>query len=416
MSENSVIESLLAQQRAANVRLYLVASENSPSITARLAFLTDIANRYYFPLKEYRHWAFPGNEIIEKIYERCRELLREVTGAKYVNIRPISGVSAMTIALAALARGGDTIATIAPANGGHTITAGIARRFGIRVVHLPYKETFTLDMEALPSFLAREKVSLIYLDQAQILFPYGIEALRAGTPAATKIYYDGSHVMGLIFGAAFEDPLRGGASFLGGSTHKTVPGPHKAFITTNDAEEYEKIERASKVFVSHDHAGDVAALALVLEEMRGRWPRYAAQVVKNAQALAQALDAKGLTVLASERGFTKSHQLWIDTAPHTDAFEAVLALARANIIVNTINAPGLADRLALRIGVQEATYCGATEATMEAIAEIFEAVLVKKSENEAELRARVAALKRDFTPSLDREALEKVLSALFGKS
>lgn len=409
----STLEDLLAHQRACNERLYLVASENSLGLNARLAFLTDVLNRYYFPLNEYRHWAFPGNEFIERIYERCRASLRELTGAKFVNLRPISGVNAMTIALASLAKSGDTIATIAPENGGHAITAGIARRLGLKVVHLPYRQDeFLVDTALLSNVIEQEKVSLIYLDQCHILFPINLHDIRAAVPESIKIYYDGSHVMGLIFGKNFQEPLAEGAAFLGGSTHKTIPGPHKGFIATNDEEAHERIKRTSSVFVSHDHGADVAALAVVLEEMSGRWQSYSAQVIKNAQYLANAMDARGFTLAAKEQGFTKSHQLWIDIAPLQDPFEAVLALARCNIIINTIRAPSIAAPLALRLGVQELTHAGAGEDHMGEIADIFADVLLAKRSSEEDIKARVRAVKQSIPSPFDATYLARLLEAL----
>lgn len=413
----SVLEDILAHQKAANERLYLIASENSPSINARLAFLTDIGSRYYFPLEKNSAWAFPGNEHLEKIYQKCRELICEATGAEFATIKPISGVSAMTIALASLARGGSTIATISPVNGGHSITSGIAKRLGIRVVYLPYdQEQFSVNSEALPEFIAREKVSFVYLDQCHILFPFPIAEMRRRIPESVKIYYDGSHVMGLIFGKNFQDPLKEGASFLGGSTHKTLPGPHKGFIATNDREGFRLVEAWSDVFVSHDHAGDVAALAIVLEEMRDSWGAYADRVVENATHLARELDSRGFRVLAKKLGFTRSHQVWVDTFPHEDAFEAVKLLARSNIITNTIQAPSLPERLALRVGVQELSYLGAGTEVMQEIAELFEKIIIKNEAKEGENRKKVAEIKRTLQPSFDAGTVEKFLQLIHSRN
>ncbi|MFY9462060.1 MAG: hypothetical protein WAP51_02570 [Candidatus Sungiibacteriota bacterium] len=415
MDEKSVFEYILLHQQAFNERLNLVPSENSLSVNARLAFLTDVLNRYYFPLDR-NHPAFPGNEFIERIYERCRELLAEAAGARFINIRPISGLSAMTIAFAGLTRGGDTVATFSPANGGHTITAALAGRLGVRLTHLPYlQEEFCVDISALPDFISRERVSLIYLDQQHILFPHKVREMRAVIPPEVKIYYDGSHVMGLIFGKNFQEPLNEGATFLGGSTHKTIPGPHKAFIATNDEELYKRLLGWSGGFVSHDHGADVAALAIVLEEMRGKWESYAAQVIKNAQYFARRLAEKGFNLFASKLGFTKSHQLWIDIGAHMEAFDAAMALSRCNIIVNTYKLPAVTERWALRLGVQEVTYLGAKEREMEALADMFEKILITRSVSEEEIRRRVAEIKKRLLPPINRDWLEKTLEKLNGR-
>jgi len=410
--DKTVFDYVLEHHRLSSDQLHFIPSENSPSINARLAFLTDIFGRYYFPI-ERGHSVFPGNEIIEKIYERCCELLREVTGARFVVTKPISGLNAMTIVLSTLAKSGEAIATIAPANGGHGLTRVIARRLGVRVLHLPYdQESFQINIDALPDFTAREKIALIYLDQQHILFPYRLKELRANIPESVKIYYDGSHVMGLIWGDRFQDPLREGADFFGGSTHKTVPGPHKAFIATNDEEQFGRFKASSEIFVSHDHGAEVVALALVLEEMRERWPDYAARVVKNAQYLASSLAQKGFHLAAEKLGFTMSHQLWIDIEPHMDAFDAAVALARCNIIVNACQVPTIANRFALRLGVQEVTYLGANEPEMEAVADIFKEVFIKKDFSEEKIKGRVREIKKGLRLPLDRIWLEKVVSIL----
>ena len=411
MSE--IIEKIIEYQKLYNERLYLVASENSPSINARLAFLTDIFNRYYFPLEEHRSWAFPGNEVLESLHARCRENLQRLTGAKYIDIRPISGANCMTIALASLTRPGDTIMSISPMNGGHHITRFIAERFGCKVSYLPYEQNnFHIDSYALESAVLRNDASLIYLDQAHILFPPSLKEISSKIPETTRIYYDGSHVMGLIFGGQFQKPLEEGASFFGGSTHKTIPGPHKGFIATDNKEAYINIERTSKNFVSHDHGADIAALAVILEEMDGKWYDYATRIVENAQYLAALLDGYGFAVAAKEFGFTKSHQIWVNTVQFMDAFEAVKVLARCGIIVNSISAPAFPNQLALRIGVQEVTYLGATKEVIAHIAEIFERVLIKKSYSEAKVRSEVAEIKKKLLPTFDNRYLERVLNSL----
>ena len=153
----STLEDILDHERTAKKRLNLVASENLPSITARFAYLSDIIARYYFP-SDRNSSVFPGNEFLEKIYHRCEKKIGELVGAKYVSVRPIAGLSAMTVALAGLVRPGETIATISPENGGHNLTVRIARRLGLRLVYLPYRPgEIGMDLEAPPHFMVPRK-------------------------------------------------------------------------------------------------------------------------------------------------------------------------------------------------------------------------------------------------------------------
>lgn len=406
------LRDLLDHHKAYDERLYLIPSENSPSIAARTAFLTDLLNRYCFPAHATRRWAFPGTEFNERIRARCAALLKKQTGAEFVTIKPISGVSAMTIALAGLLASGQRVATIAPENGGHSITRRIAERLGIHVSYLPYNnDRFSIDTAALPGFISSERPDLIYLDQCHILFPQPLSAVHAAA-RDIPIYYDGSHVMGLIFGGQFGEPLQSGATFLGGSTHKTIPGPHKAFIATNDSVAARRVADASNYLVSHDHGADVAALTIVLEEMDSRWDDYAAGVVRNAKHFAHRLVETGFSVLGAARDYTESHQVWIDTHPHLDAFDVVQLLARANIMTNTFEAPSL-TRLGVRIGVQELTYRGATEETFDRIVELFAALLHNQRTPE-ECRSDTADIARTLRLPVDEALLEQVRAALKG--
>src|SRR3989338_4399368 len=138
----------------------------------------------------------------------------------------------------------------------------------------------------------------------------------------------------------------------------------------------------------------------------------APRVVKNAQYLASSLVQKGFHLAAEKLGFTMSHQLWIDIEPHMDAFDAAVALARCNIIVNACQVPTIANRFALRLGVQEVTYLGANEPEMEAVADIFKEVFIKKDFSEEKIKGRVREIKKGLRLPLDRIWLEKVVSIL----
>lgn len=410
---DKIFNQIIEHQKLYSERIYLVASENSPSFTSRLPFLSDIANRYFFPMEKYKKWGFPGGEQMENIRNFCETKLRKLTGSKFVNLKPISGVNCMTLALAALTEPGDVVATLDPKSGGHHITKHIAERFGLRVTYLSY---YNNKHESDPDFLLsglKGNEKLIYLDQAHVLFPIPVEKLKSKLPDHTKIYYDGSHLMSLIFGKQMENPLEKDANFLGGSTHKTIPGPHKGFIATNDQENFDRIEKYADIFISHDHEGDIASLAMVLQEMDGKWENYARQIVKNAKYLGQLLQDKGFRIAASEREFTQTHQLWIDVSQLMDPCEAVAKLARCNIIVNSVVVPSF-QNISIRIGIQELTYLGGTEETIENLADIFEKILLKKHFSEIQIKTEVKEIKQKFMPKFDEEYYEKFISLFKG--
>lgn len=404
-----VLKYLIEYQKEYERRIYLVASENSPSISMRLSYISDIMNRYFFSKEESAYAMFPGRDYLERVYERCVQLLKIKTGAKFVNIKPISGINAMTIALAALTKADDTIAIIEPRYGGHPITRALASRLGLKTLYLPYdRNNFSLDEEQLKRIFAKNVIKLLYIDQSNVLFPIRVDTLAEIIPDIAKIYYDGSHLLGLIFGGEVVNPLYQGASFLGGSTHKTIPGPPKAFIATNNEDDYNRINASSRMFVSHDHAGDIAALTIVLEEMEGAWEYYAKQTIKNAQYFAQELNRRGFSVVASTKGYTQTHQIFVDTNPYfKNAYLSAQILAKCNIIVNAIQ--GFDDGSSvLRIGTQELTYLGANEHHFLELAKIFEDICIIRKTSIADIKERVYFLRKELSRPLSHDSIERI--------
>ena len=384
MTVTEILALITQYHQASTRRLHLIPSENPMSLAARLPYLTDVIHRYCFTA-EGENWAWPGKYELSAIESAAKEDLRLLFGAKHVNIKPISGINCMAIVLSALAERGGTVFNIGEADGGHGSTRFIAKRLGLNIVDLPYeRSSFTIDTDRLAR-IAEEALGpkLVYLDQFMCLFPHNLVAIRAAVGPETVIHYDGSHVMGLIAGGQFQKPLAEGADSLAGSTHKSFPGPHKGVILTNSDQISTKINEHASHWVSHHHPADVAALAITLASFHGDAASYAAQTVGNARRLGHALAGVGFTVCAAERGFTRSHQLWIDIAPIMDPLEANQRLMAAGIVANAIDIPYLASKTGLRLGVQEVTRLGMGSDDMMAIASIMERLLIKREEASA---------------------------------
>ncbi|MGB6164295.1 MAG: hypothetical protein WCF33_08105 [Pseudonocardiaceae bacterium] len=359
-------------------RLHLIPSENSMSLAARVPFLTDVVHRYCFPSKG-ENTAWPGTDDAVSIEHAAISGLRALYGAKYVNVKPISGINCMAVAMSALTEPGSTVLSIAESDGGHGATRFLAERLGLTWIPLPHNRSqFRIDIDRLAAVAAPVSgPKLVYLDQFMCLFPHDLSAVRAATGSDTTIHYDGSHVMGLIAGGQFQDPLSEGADSLGGSTHKSFPGPHKGILLTNSEHIARKLDEHAGHWVSHHHPADVAALAIVVAELRDNAADYAVQTVHNAQRLGQSLANRGLRVCAAEQGFTRSHQLWVDVAPAMDPSAASRALLAAGIVVNAIDIPYLAAGTGLRLGVQEVTWLGMGVGEMDELAAVFERVLLR---------------------------------------
>ncbi len=144
----------------------------------------------------------------------------------------------------------------------------------------------------------------------------------------------------------------------------------------------------------------VAALAVSAAEMLAFGEVYMAQIVKNAQALARALERRGIPVLGARRGYTRTHQVIADARAFGGGLDTAQWLAQANIITNKNLIPG--DRPeqwdrpgGLRIGTIEVTRLGMREAHMDDIAAFVERVLVRREAVER-VRADVADYRSRF--------------------
>lgn len=383
MNSSDIIDLVGRYHHESTRRLHLIPSENTLSVAARLPFVSDLMQRYSFP-GDGPNWAWPGNNDLAVIERAAVDGMRTLLGAEYINLKPVSGLNAMTVAMSALSQPGGTVLSVAEADGGHGSTRFIALQLGRHHQSLPFSpHLHAIDADALRDLVGSGLVHgprLVYLDHFMCLFPHDLQAIRAAVGRDTTICYDGSHVLGLIAGGQFQNPLAEGADVLTASTHKSFPGPHKGILATNSEHLAHRINEHAGHWVSHHHPADVAALAIAVADLQETACTYAVQTVANARTLASALDARGFKVSGACFGFTRSHQVWVDVAPIIDPTEASRLLLNAGIVVNAIHVPYLANGTGLRLGVQEVTRRGMGAADMNEIANIFHAVLIDRTD------------------------------------
>jgi glycine hydroxymethyltransferase len=362
----------------------LIPSENYSSPAVRETLRGDLANRYTSPDLFYM-----GTRYIDEIQSKTEELARQIFGAKYTDVRPISGHSADMIALTALANRGDKIMVVAREHGGYPGISqdGYPKIYGLQVTEFPFdKHAFNIDVERASQAIEQERPRIVIFGSSLILFPHPVQALRdVCRRVGAKVVFDGSHVLGLIAGGQFQDPLREGAEVLIGSTHKSFFGPQGGIIL---AERYEEELRSEvhPALVDNAHWNRIAALYVALSEMKRFGRRYARQVVRNSKALARALDESGVKLLGKENGFTQSHQVIVDVPSLAEGRRLARQLEEANIIVD----------VGVRIGTSEETRRGMRESQMNQIAELVTRVWVR-NEDPKKVRKEVVRIRREFS-------------------
>ncbi len=381
----------------------LIASENVMSPLAEYAYLSDFMYRYAEgkPYKRY----YQGTIFIDHIEVRTAELLAKLLEADYVELRPISGTLANATVFRVLAPPGGK-AAIAPVQAGAHVSHtkyGTLGGLGIRQVELPYdEENMNIDVDKALKVLEEEKPAFLVLGGSVYLFPHPVEELADHMHSVGgKVVYDAAHVLGLIAGRKWRNPLKIGADVMTASTHKTFPGPQGGIIVTNDKELFKTIGKTVfPVFVSNHHLHRIPALAVTTVEMQMYGEKYAEQIVKNAKKLAEVLAERGLKVLGEHLGYTKSHQLLVDVSELGGGAKAATLLEKANIIVNKNLLPhdppdAIKNPSGLRLGVQEMTRYGMREDDMEEIALFIEKVLIKKEDPEA-VKKQVVGFRKNY--------------------
>jgi glycine hydroxymethyltransferase len=331
-----------------------------------------------------------GCKFIDQAESIARELARDVFGSEWADVTPLSGHIADMTLLSTFARRGDKILTMGTEYGGYfgTSEVGYPRVLGLVKLFFPFdKDRWNIETEKTVELIVNEVPKLVVLGASYMLFPHPVEQIaKACRDTGTMLAYDGSHVLGLIAGGAFQQPLKEGARILVGSTHKSFFGPQGGIITAFKPEGERLKEMIFPAIMDNAHWNRIAALAQALVEMKKFGAKYAAQVVRNSRALAEALDELEIPVRCKDYGYTASHQVLLDMDRLKDAARIPDKLEQANVIV---------DR-GIRLGTSEMTRRGMREKDMNDIAEII-AKTIRSQETVSAARRKATALARKFS-------------------
>jgi glycine hydroxymethyltransferase len=363
-----LIDSIERYERYRTNTLNLIPSENLLSPAVRRALGSQMAGRYAG-----RPESYGGSRLFHKIWMDCESLACSVFDCKAVSVAPVSGHIAGMMALDSLTQAGDIIAIVSSTNGGYKgyNDGYIPEVMRLRTLPLPFDaKKYSIDLEGSLKALEEEKPAAVVLGGTVFLFPQPVKEISDLVHSyGGKVIYDGSHVLGLIAGGEFQQPLAEGADVLLGSTHKTLFGPQGGMILSNDSSVIKKIEeRYLYRFVDNFQLNRVAALAVALMELKRHRGTYARRVVQNSQALAKRLYELGLPVAAKETGFTRSHQVLLS---YDGSGEAIRDTLESNLIICDSR---------VRLGTNEVTRRGMGLKDMNLIAELVARGVAKEKD------------------------------------
>jgi glycine hydroxymethyltransferase len=399
----SDIEDILAREQAwrQTQAINLIASENTPSEAVRRVQDSDFMGRYaegHPNQGDKINRYYQGTRYIDQIESMAQREISALFDARQADVRPISGNAANTAIALGYLRGGDAIVANSTDAGGH-ISHGAVGVFGRRIqdrgqslkpgaansINLHYfpltADHYHIDASKSIELIDRVTPQLVVMGKSLFLFPEPIAEIAAFCKTqGVPLLYDGAHVLGLIAGGQFQAPLHEGATWMTGSTHKTFPGPQRGVILASmDAADEKKYWPAADRGVfpgssSNHHLHSLPALLVATREMQQFGRDYAAQIVRNAQALGRSLDELGTPVEARDFGYTRSHMIAVNVSHRGGGVEVARRLEASDIIVNYNMLPGDDDPRnpsGLRVGVPEMTRFGMDEQAMGELAQLM---------------------------------------------
>lgn len=363
--KNSRILDLVEEhERRRESGINLIASENWLSGRVKKTLGSDLAGRYH------TEW-YGGTDIAREIIRKTENYAKRLFKCKHALLAPISGNICDLAAILAYTEPGDAVAMLPFTCGGYPL--GI-EKFHRRRLDVPANaDTYEIDVPRAVELVIGENARLVILGSSFISFPFPVREISEGLADRGwdgHVFFDGSHVLGLIACGEFQDPLREGAEVLFGSTHKSLYGPQGGIMLTDSARHAEKLLNFLEIdlttgigLVDNVHMNRIAALGVAFEELLSDGD-YGKRVIENARALAGALHRLGVPVRFRERGFTSSHQILLGLHPD-DARELCGALEDVGIFID----------VAARFGTAEVTHRGMGTPEMEEIAGLVADVL-----------------------------------------
>lgn len=407
--KDPVFDLINKEKKRQSEGIELIPSENCVSENVLAAMGSILTNKYSegYPGKRY----YGGNENIDEIEKLTIERAKKMFHSDHANVQPHSGANANEAVYFAWCKPGDTILAMSLPAGGHlthgspvTRSAKIYNFVGYGVAEdgdINYDELEKLALEHKPKLILVGYSAFMKIPDFDRVAKVA-QKVQEETGEEVLLMADMAHVAGLIVGGVHPNPLEHGFNVVTTTTHKTLRGPRGGLILSmgkvgNPLKKCDRtleniptlIDRA--VFPGTqggplEHV--IAAKAVAFEEdLQPEFKDYAAQIVKNAKVLAEALKERGFKL---QGGGTENHLILVNVKDSygIDGKFYEYALDKIGLTLNANSLPsdkGAAFRPSgVRLGTPSMTTRGMKEAEMEQVADWMKQVvdICVKAENE----------------------------------
>ena len=314
----------------------LIASENYASPRVLEAQGSVLTNKYAegYPGKRY----YGGCEFVDVAERLALERVKQLFNADYANVQPHSGSQANQAVYLALLSPGDTILGMSLAHGGHLTHGAKVNISGklFNAVQYGVDENGLIDYAEVERLALEHKPKMLIAGFSAYSQVVDWARMRQIADAVGAIFFvDMAHVAGLVAAGVYPSPLPH-AHVVTSTTHKTLRGPRGGIIIAQGASE-ELTKKLQSIVFPGIQGGPlmhvIAAKAVAFKEaLEPAFTDYQAQVVKNAQAMAKAIAARGYKIVS---GGTENHLMLIDLiGREVSGKDAEAALGKAHITVN----------------------------------------------------------------------------------
>ncbi len=367
----SAVEKECARQRR---NLELIASENIVSEAVMMAMGTVLTNKYAegYPGKRY----YGGCEVVDQVETIAIERAKKLFGCDYANVQPHSGAQANMAVFVAMLKPGDTVMGMNLDHGGHLTHGSPVNFSGLYFNIVPYgvNDQGFIDYDEMEHLAVEHKPKLIVAGASAYGRTIDFKRFReAADKAGAYLMVDMAHIAGLVAAGLHPSPIPY-ADVVTTTTHKTLRGPRGGMILANK-EAAEKFNFNKAIFpgtqggpLEHVIAGKAVCFG---EALKPEFKEYQAQVIKNARALAAALEKQGFQVLT---GGTDNHLMLVDLRGMEvtgkelqNRCDEVYITLNKNAVPNDPRSPFVTS--GVRIGTPAVTSRGLVEEDMDKIAE-----------------------------------------------